>query len=115
MDILENKYVYTILTIFIILYASKIGPNLPNFIRNLFNNALFRVAILFLIVVRANKDPVMSMLIAVGFVLTINFISEKEIKETFSEMPINTNEIPIIQEEEQSNEVETTGVMTCGL
>jgi hypothetical protein len=129
MDILDNKYIHTVLIIFVILYASKIGPSLPVFIRNLFNNAIFRVAILFLVVVRANKDPVMSLLIAVGFVLTLNYLAEREIKETFGEMAINSNVI-VAEEEtnndesEQTNEPDQTnnepdqvetGVMTCGL
>jgi hypothetical protein len=127
MELLDNIYIRTVVVIFIVLYASKVGPNLPNFIRNLFNNALFRVAILFFILVRANKDPKMSIFIAIGFILTLNYLAETETKETFGEMSINSNEIKEeIKEETKEEEDKKTeeerkikslllGKMTCGL
>ena len=82
-DITENKYVSTGITIGLGLYAALLGPNLPKFVKDLFNNTLFRILVLFLVVVRGNKDPQMAIMIAVAFVLTLDYIYVRDAKETF--------------------------------
>jgi len=81
MEVVNNKYVSTAITIGLGLYAALLGPNLPNFIKNLFKNTLFRILILFLVIVRGNKDPKIAIMIAVGFVLTLDYINVKDAKE----------------------------------
>lgn len=83
MEVANNKYVSTAITIGLGLYAALLGPNLPKFVKDLFTNTLFRIFILFLVVVRGNKDPKMAIMIAVAFVLTLDFIYLKDAKETF--------------------------------
>ncbi len=80
---LDNEYVSTIITLFLGLYAALLGPELPIGIKNLFKNTLFRIAVLFMVVVRGNKDPKMAIMIAVAFVLTLDYISTHEAKEAF--------------------------------
>jgi hypothetical protein len=82
-DITENKYVSTGITIGLGLYAALLGPNLPKFVKDLFTNTLFRILVLFLVVVRGNKDPQMAIMIAVAFVLTLDYIYVRDAKETF--------------------------------
>ena len=48
----ENKTLYTFVTLFLILYGSLAKPKLPSVIRQLFDNAIFRVMILSLIIIR---------------------------------------------------------------
>jgi hypothetical protein len=81
--VVDNKYISTAITLFLGLYAVLLGPKLPNFVKDLFNNIIFRIFILFLIVVRGNKDPKMSIMIAIAFVLTLDYIYVKSAKETF--------------------------------
>lgn len=83
-EILDNKYVSTVITLALALYAALLGPNLPTFVKDLFNNTIFRIFILFLVVVRGNKDPKMAIMIAVAFVLTLDFIYANTAKETFT-------------------------------
>lgn len=83
-SIFKNKYSSTIVTIFLIAYASLARPKLPNFITNLFENPIFRVFILSLIVYRGNKNPTLSILIAMGFVVTMNIISKQKIFDNFT-------------------------------
>ncbi len=85
MEVLNNKYVSTTITIGLGLYAALLGPNLPKFVKDLFSNTLFRILILFLVVVRGNKDPQMAIMIAIAFVLTLDYIHVKDIKEKFAE------------------------------
>ena len=59
-------------------------PNLPNFLVKLFQNAIFRVIILFLILVRGYKDPQFSLLVAVAFVVIMDAVRQHVFKESFS-------------------------------
>ena len=83
MEVANNKYVSTAITIGLGLYAALLGPNLPKFVKDLFTNTLFRILVLFLVVVRGNKDPQMAIMIAVAFVLTLDYIYVGDAKETF--------------------------------
>ncbi len=83
MEVFNNKYVSTAITIALGLYAALLGPNLPNFMKDLFKNTLFRILILFLVVVRGNKDPKMAIMIAVAFILTLDYIYVRDSKEAF--------------------------------
>jgi hypothetical protein len=82
-EVFDNKYISTTITIALGLYAALLGPDLPPFIKDLFNNTIFRIFILFLVVVRGNQDPKMAIMIAVAFVLTLDYIYAKSAKETF--------------------------------
>ena len=88
----NNKFFITIVSLFLTLYAGLAGPKLPNFIRNLFKNEIFRVAILTLIVYKGNKDPRLSLILAISFTLTMNYIREIEVKEKFSMLKNMTKE-----------------------
>jgi len=96
-NILDNPYVVATLTILIFLYTASIRPELPPYIKVLFNNPIFRVFVLFLVVVRGNKDPVFSLAIAIAFVTTLTYLNQQQAKEAFSN--VNTKEY-----EEKSNE-----------
>lgn len=82
-EILDNKYVSTGVTVGLALYAALLGPNLPPFIQQLFSNTVFRIIVLFLVVVSGNKNPKIAIMVAVGFVLTLDYIYAKESKEAF--------------------------------
>ena len=81
---LENKYVNGILTLFIVLYASMIGPELPTVVKNLFSNTIFKMFILFLVIIMGSTDPKLAIIIAIAFVLTMDFLYIHDTKEAFS-------------------------------
>ena len=81
MEVVNNKYVSTAITIGLGLYAALLGPNLPTFVKDLFKNTLFRILILFLVIVRGNKDPKMAIMIAVAFILTLDYVHVRDVKE----------------------------------
>jgi len=83
-DILNDKYISTALTIMVGLYAATLGPNLPPFVKDLFSNSIFKIIVLFLVVVRANKNPMMSIVIAVAFVMTLEHIQKKDAFSAFA-------------------------------
>jgi hypothetical protein len=90
LDFFENKYFFAVFVIFITLYAVQIRPTLPPFIVNLFQNPIFRVVILFLVLVRGYKDPQFAILVAISFVLIMNVINEQIFKEKFTTVPTTT-------------------------
>lgn len=81
---LENKYVNGILTLFIVLYASMIGPELPKVVKNMFSNTIFKMFILFLVIIMGSTDPKLAIIIAIAFVLTMDFLYVHDTKEAFS-------------------------------
>ena len=69
--LLDQKYINTAVYLFLILYAGLAAPKLPSYISKLFNNAVFRVIILFLIAYLASKDVEAAILVSVGLVITL--------------------------------------------
>ena len=78
--------ILTILTIFLVIYISLLGTNLPKFIQNLFNNTIFKILILFIFVYINNENisPRVSILIIISYVLTLDYIyviNSKKLKD----------------------------------
>ena len=88
----NNEYVKTILSMFLVLYASLARPELPDFIRKLFENPIFRILVLSLIVYRGNKDPQLSLMIAIAFTVTLNLMAEQEVQEGFRQIEAFRNQ-----------------------
>ena len=85
-QLMLNPYFATILTIILTVYAALASPKLPNFLKKLFDNTIFKIIIISFIAYRANKNPQLSILIAICFVITLNYLAEKETKETFEQI-----------------------------
>ena len=82
----KNKTVSSVVGLFLVLYGCLSGPKLPGFIRSMFENPVFRVVILALIMYRGNKDPQLSLMLSVGFIMVMNQLNEEKIKENFDPM-----------------------------
>ena len=84
-NIFDNSYVMAILTIAIILYVASLNTTLPSYVKVLFNNPIFRVVVLFLIVIRGNKDPVFSLILGIAYISTLIFLGQQQANEAFTE------------------------------
>ena len=88
-EIFEHKYLSIIFTMFLVFYSSRAAPKLPNFMLKLFDNAIFRILVLSLIVYKGNKDPQFAIMVAIligaivsfFFQLPILIRKNKKIKE----------------------------------
>ena len=78
LSFLDNQYAKNIIKMFLVLYAGLAAPRLPAFLANLFNNALFRIIVLFLIAYLGLKDTTIALLSAVAFTLSIIFLKKAE-------------------------------------
>jgi len=88
------------------LYAVTLGPNLPSFVKDLFANSIFKIIILFLVVVRANKNPTMALIIAIAFVMTLDYLQKKESINAFTSVGYKLGENSCEEEDVQVEQVE---------
>ena len=95
MEYLDNKYVNGFLTLVVVLYASMIGPELPNTVKDLFKNSIFKILVLFLVVIKGSVDPSLALIIAIAFVLTMDQIYVWDSKEAFES--VRENYIAVIR------------------
>jgi len=75
---LQNPVISGTLNILLILYAGLVAPELPDFMKDFFNSVIGKVIIIALIGFTSNKNINISLLIAVGFIITLNFIQTEE-------------------------------------
>lgn len=78
-----NTYVNAALTLFLVLYAGLAKPQLPTMITSLFDNALFRLVVLFLVAYLSSQNAQVALMVAVAFVVTMNMLSEQRMVEGF--------------------------------
>jgi hypothetical protein len=79
--LVDQPTIFTFVSLFLILYGSMAKPKLPVMIRQMFDYSLFRFLILSLILWRSNKDIKSSLLLAIGFVLTMQILNKQKTEE----------------------------------
>jgi hypothetical protein len=70
-NLIENTYIFGILSIFLAMYGPRLHMQLPRSIRSLFSNPLFRALVLFLVVYMAQHDIMMALTITIMFVVVM--------------------------------------------
>ena len=83
----SNKLVSTILTTFLIVYASHASPKLPGVILNLFNHKIFKIIVLSFVAYSSARNPKISLLIALIFSISLTLLDQKKFFEGFTENP----------------------------
>ena len=81
LEISENNIV-NIINILLGLYIISLNRQVPNFIQHLFDNIIFRISILFIIVSKGNIYPVLAIMIAISYILTFEYIFQMNVKKT---------------------------------
>ena len=106
---LINDLVAAIFYVVVILYLTQMTPQLPPMIKDLFRNNIFRVVILFMILLLVNIAPGMALIVSIAFVVTMNnlqieYFEEEKMEEKKQEVEIAEPviEVPKMQENEQS-------------
>jgi hypothetical protein len=77
----KQNIVFGIIFLLIILYASRISPDLPPAVVKVLSNQYFKIFALVLILWVAHVSPSMSILIAVVFLMLMNYVNGKKIWE----------------------------------
>lgn len=68
----------------IALYAGLAAPKLPDSLLRLFDNGLFRLFFLFLIMYASSNQPSLALISAVAYVMILNALSGRRLLELFS-------------------------------
>lgn len=74
-----NKYVGAGVSLFLVLYAGLAAPSLPASVAALFENPLFKLAVLTLVLVTKLYNVTISLLVAIGFVISMQTLSKYRI------------------------------------
>lgn len=95
LDFLDNDYTAVAIALFLGLYAIILSRvELPDYVRNLFTNNIFRVVWLTLLLVfNFNKSPHTAIVVAMIFVLTLHYLNEREVKENFAYLESFRNQL----------------------
>ena len=80
---LENKYIGTIVSLFLVLYGGLARPELPSFIKNLLANDIVRVLYVFLLAYISDKNVQVALVCAVVFMVLNGLWADAEVKEAF--------------------------------
>ena len=102
LSILDNPYVSTFVKVFLVVYAGVWAPRLPPTLAGLFKNNMFRMLIFFLVVFVATKDARVALLIAVGFLMSMQALSLVDLPALPAPEPP--------KEEPEAEEAEDSGV-----
>lgn len=70
-----------VVQLLLILYAARLAPTLPKPVLQLFENAYFKLFIFSLILWTAQFSPSTSILIALGFMITVNYVNKQPLWE----------------------------------
>lgn len=83
-NIANNDYVVAITGLIVVLYAWRSQIDVPDEVRRLFKNDIFRIVFLSLLVLVSSKTaPHVALAVAIIFVLTLHFINRQEMRENF--------------------------------
>jgi len=76
LNFLDNEYVYMIIVIVLFLYNSMLFTNINGFVSNIYDFGVVRVLILILILYLAQKSPLISILLAISYVLSVKGVMD---------------------------------------
>jgi len=83
--LVENVYLFSVLSIFLGMYGPHLHIRLPLPIQNLFNSSIFRGVVLFLVVFMADRDIGASLTIVIIFLITMNLLHTSGVLENTAE------------------------------
>jgi hypothetical protein len=83
---LENKYIGTIVSLFLVLYGGLARPELPNFMKNLLANDIVRILYVFLLAYIAEKNVQIALVCAVVFMVLNGLWADSQVKEAFDNL-----------------------------
>ncbi len=83
---LENKYIGTIVSLFLVLYGGLARPELPSFVKNLLANDIVRVLYVFLLAYISESNVQIALVCAVVFMVLNGLWADAEVKEAFENL-----------------------------
>jgi hypothetical protein len=87
-----------VLYMVIILYASLVAPKISSSFAPVISNMYFRVAFMSLIAWLFTKDPTLSILVSVGYYLTISYLTKNSMVEVEATGHVSSNVAQVLEE-----------------
>ncbi len=82
MAIVDNPTVIAVVTTFIILYTSTLGPEPPEFLVSALNNNVFRFVVVFCIAyLGSSRRPIIALAATVLFLTALSLVAKKNVRE----------------------------------
>ena len=78
-NILSNKYVFTFLSLFLVLYGGLAKPAMPKVVVKLFDNKIFRIIYMAMIVYMSKQDIKFAIMMAVAFSITMELVNQTKL------------------------------------
>ena len=83
--------------LFLILYAAKLAPALPDNILAIFNNGYVKLLVYVVILYTSNVNPTTALLIAIAFMVTMNVVNNKKLFEMMENEVAPIAEVPDVK------------------
>ena len=80
----QKPIMYGVIGMLLGFYGPRLNPSLPNNIKNLLQNNLFRFVVIAVIICVSMKDVQMALIIGIGLMVGISFANSQEVTEKFS-------------------------------
>jgi|APSaa5957512622_1039677.scaffolds.fasta_scaffold251392_1 hypothetical protein len=77
-DLFNNKYFFSTLSLFLVMYGGLAAPKLPVYITKWFENPIVRILIFFLIAYLGTKNQSLAIITAVCLVITLQTLSKQK-------------------------------------
>ena len=112
LKLLENKYIGTMVSLFLVLFGGLAAPEIPDFIKNILNNDLFRLVYVFLLTYIAENNIQIALVVAVVFLVLNGLVANAAVKEAFGEAvkDVESNDERIVRLYEESGDAEAKAV-----
>jgi hypothetical protein len=81
----DKPIYYGLMAVFLTIYGPRLHPKLPDGIRELFNNNIFRFAIITLIIYLSNRDLQLALIIALTFIIIMSLSNSCHCHEVLRE------------------------------
>ncbi|CAL8461218.1 g749 [Coccomyxa elongata] len=82
MAIVDNPTVIAIVTTFIILYTSTLGPEPPELLVSALNNTVFRFVIVFCIAyLGSSRRPIIALAATVLFLTALSLVAQRNVRD----------------------------------
>tara|TARA_Y100000996_G_scaffold413851_1_gene403082 strand:+ start:6164 stop:6481 length:318 start_codon:yes stop_codon:yes gene_type:complete len=80
-DQMSNPVVMGVLQIVLVLYAGLVAPELPQIVKNIFDNKIGKILFIAMIAFIANKNATIAILLAIVYIITLDMLKT----ETFAQ------------------------------
>jgi hypothetical protein len=106
LSFLDNKYVHAILVFIVFVFATRIFYNVNDYVEDIYKYSFVRVVILLLIVYVLPKSPLLSILLAICYALSVRKVgTEEHFEDTVMMKPISSPPVLIKMMQEQEEEL----------